>query len=263
MKAAKLATSKFGYALALAAIFSIAGAAQAATYNTGFESSEGYTVGPANGENSWFTAPNEDIENQVFAGRGQTGQALHIGMPAVTTGVVNFQFANAPVAYTISKSDLVVSVDFLRRDTTIGVQTAINVIGTVLHSDGTTGEETLAQIGTVCTNYAPYVCTSGSTNLFLGNFNSSTSPVSLTTNVWHKLTLTFNFKTKTVSVAVDGNSSLGPIAIGAVDQNGQAVNTAQTVNRVQLYSITSSSATPADSFFDNLAVTYNTGATVH
>jgi hypothetical protein len=182
-------------------------------YMTGFEPQQGFTLGPIAGQGGWVGNGGEVQTATVATGT----QALHLDASAVS-----FEFANQPLSYTINRRYVVAKTMYLRAQDN-GVQAGLAVVGN-------TGF--LAQIASFGDQYV------------LGNTNSSTSPQSFPTGVWHQLVMVLDFGSQTVSASIDGTP------LGTIPLNPASPPTA--VSFVQVYSF--GNQVPNDSYADQVQV---------
>lgn len=240
MKANNIFTKlKLVYALGFVAILSAVSVAQAASFDTGFEDYQGYTVNPLNGQKGWQATTNVNVEDTTVE---QGRQAVDIG---VTAGSYDYQYANAPLPYPIPITNRHTSVSFYfyTNNTSDHTQAGVNVIGANKSSPpGTLGQLFAGGTGIPGSTYSYF---------FLGDFNSNTEPVALANGVWHRCILEFDFKKNTVTGQV-GTTTLGTLTI----------NPATVITGVQLYNITGGITATSDAFFDNLDISYNTGTAI-
>ena len=217
------------FVLILSATLSWANPAQSSQqFSTGFERSQGFVIGPLNGQQKWQGSPDAAIESAVQ----EVGhQSLLIASPPSATGGY-FEFANAPYQFnSISNRHASFKVAFNRVQNT-NVQAGMSIVSNAGFLGG--------------------IFSGADGAYFLGNFDSNTDPVTFENGVWHDLSLVFDFKLNTVTGSVDG-ISLGTLPLNP--PNG----TLTRVSQVQLYAI-SGTNNPIESYFDQLEINYNYGA---
>ena len=122
-------------------------------YQTGFESHDGFTIGPIDGQKGWGG------DGDIVAVKGAAGHnVFHLD------GSVDYVAANVPVGFPIHRREATISVRFLR--SAVNAQAGIAIGGD--------------------TGFLAQVATSGG-ECYLGNSNSNTSPQSFAAGVWHEL----------------------------------------------------------------------------